>query len=75
VIAELQKNHVNYILLSNRAFAHQELGLGMFGTTYCPLIAKYIIDNFKPMARFGDWQHEPGWAWSHGTVILKRKGT
>jgi hypothetical protein len=74
VIAELEKNHVNYILLSSRAFAKQEAGLGFLGSSYCPLIGKYIQDNFIPVARFGDWHHEPGWAWNHGTLIFKRKG-
>ncbi len=74
VIADLERNHVNYVLLSNRAYAHQEYGLGFLGTTYCPLIGKYIHDNFVPIARFGDWTNEPGWAWNHGTLILKRKG-
>ena len=73
VIAELEKNHVNYVLLSNRAYARQELGLGFLGTSYCPLIGKYLQDNFSPIARFGDWANEPGWAWNHGTMILKRK--
>jgi hypothetical protein len=73
VIAELEKNHVNYILVSSRAFARQELGLGILGTTYCPLIGKYINDHFIPLARFGDWTNEPGWAWNHGTLILRRK--
>jgi len=74
VIAELEKNHVNYVLLSSRAYVSQEPGLGYFGTSYCPLIGKYIQDHFSPMARFGDWTNEPGWAWNHGTLILKRKG-
>jgi hypothetical protein len=73
VIAELEKNHVNYVLLSSRAFARQETGLGFLGTSYCPLIEKYIRNNFVPVVRFGDWNHEPGWAWNHGTLILKRK--
>jgi hypothetical protein len=75
VIAELERNHVNYVLLSSRAFARVEYGLGFLGSSYCPLIGKYIQDNFAPIARFGDWNHEPGWAWNHGTLILKRKGT
>ncbi len=74
VIAELEKNRVNYVLLSNRAFARLEPGLGFLGTTYCPLIGKYIQNNFVPIARFGTWDHEPGWAWNHGTLILRRKG-
>lgn len=73
VIAQLEKNHVNYVLLSSRAFARQEPGLGFLGTSYCPLIGKYIQDNFVPLTRFGDWSNEPGWAWNHGTFILKRK--
>jgi len=73
VIAELERNHTNYVLVSSRAFARQEPGLGFLGTTYCPLIGKYINDNFVPIARFGDWTNEPGWAWNHGTLILKRK--
>jgi hypothetical protein len=75
VIAQLEKNHVNYVLLSSRAFVRQEPGLGFFGTSYCPLLGKYVQDNFVPIARFGDWTNEPGWAWNHGTLILKRKGT
>ena len=73
VIAQLEKNRVNYILLSNRAYSRQEPGLGFLGTSYCPLIGKYINSNFTPIARFGDWKNEPGWACNHGTLILKRK--
>jgi len=73
VIAELEKNHVNYVLLSNRAFVRQEIGMGFLGTTYCPLIGKYINDHFTPIARFGEWKDEPGWSWNHGTLILKRR--
>jgi hypothetical protein len=41
--------------------------------TYCPLIAKYFREEFEPVTEFGDWQNDPGWASSHGTVILKRR--
>jgi len=75
VIAELERNHVNYVLLSNRAYVLHEHGLGFLGTTYCPIIGKYIQDNFTPIARFGDWTDEAGWSWNHGTLILKRKST
>ncbi|MBF0504193.1 MAG: hypothetical protein HQL14_03725 [Candidatus Omnitrophica bacterium] len=74
VIADLERNHVNYVVLSSRAYVRQELGLGFLGQTYCPLIGKYIQDNFIPIAQFGDWTNEPGWAWNHGTLILRRKG-
>jgi hypothetical protein len=72
IIIELELGRVDYILVSNRAFAVQEPGLGVFGKTYCPFLGKYIADHYKPIARFGDWSHEPGWAWSHGTQILQR---
>ena len=74
VIAELERNHVNYILVSNRAFAHAEPGLGVLGKSYCPLIGKYIKNNFQVIASIGDWTQEPGWAWNHATLIFKRKG-
>jgi hypothetical protein len=73
VIAELEKNHVDYVLISNRANARVEPGLGVFGKTYCPRIAAYVKENFETVAQFGDWTNEPGWAWNHGTMILKRK--
>ncbi len=73
VISELEKNKVNWVLASSRMNATQEPGLGVLGKTYCPLIGKYLEDNFAPVAQFGDWQNEPGWAWNHGTVILKRR--
>ena len=73
VIGELEAHHVNYVVISNRAWARLEPGLGMFGQSYCPLLAQYIKTNFTPVARFGDWSQEPGWAWNHGTLILKRK--
>ncbi|MCB9771690.1 MAG: hypothetical protein H6754_04010 [Candidatus Omnitrophica bacterium] len=72
IIAELERKDVKYILISNRAFASQEPGLGFFGQSYCPLLGKYIAEHFEPIAQFGDWKNEPGWAWNHGTKIFKR---
>lgn len=72
VIADLEKKHVNYILLSSRCNT-LEGGMGTLGSTYCPFLARYIIDNFKVIAIFGDWVNDAGWAWNHGTKILKRK--
>ncbi len=72
IIADLEQKKINYVLISNRAFATQERGLGVFGKTYCPRLGQYITDHFQPVAQFGEWQYEPGWAWNHGTQILKR---
>ena len=71
IISQLENKKVNYILLSNRIDA-KEQGLGTFGKTYCLILAKYIGENFEVVATFGDWQNDPGWAWNHGTKILKR---
>ncbi len=71
VIAELEKNHVNWTVLSSRIKSHEE-GLGEFGQTYCPRLAQYLYTHFEKVAEFGDWQNEPGWAWNHGTRIYKR---
>ena len=72
IIGELETARINFVLLSSRLRA-QEPGLGTLGQTYCPLIADYIDKNFIPVAKFGDWQNEPGWAWNHGTLIYQRK--
>ena len=71
-IADLEDRRVNWILLSSRQDS-REFGLGTLGQTYCPLLGAYIAENFETAAQFGDWVNEPGWAWNHGTRILKRK--
>ncbi|MBI5024871.1 MAG: hypothetical protein HZC18_07755 [Candidatus Omnitrophica bacterium] len=71
-IADLEDRRVNWVLLSSRQNS-REFGLGTLGKTYCPLLGAYIAENFETVAQFGDWVNEPGWAWNHGTKILKRK--
>ncbi len=71
VISDIEKNKVNYILISNRA-ASAETGLGTFGQTYCPILDDYVKRNFEVIATFGDWEHAPGWVDNHGTKIYKR---
>lgn len=73
IIQELEKNKVNYILMSNRVTA-SETGLGIFGKTYCPVIYRYLIENFAPVFRYGgNWNAEPGTHDNHGVIIFKRK--
>ncbi|MBF0122197.1 MAG: hypothetical protein HQL21_02165 [Candidatus Omnitrophica bacterium] len=74
VLHDLERNHVNWVILSSR-LSSREAGMGTLGKDYCPLIADYISRNFTPVAQFGDWTNPPGWAWNHGTVILKRKAS
>jgi len=72
VIKDLQMNHVNYVLISTR-MASMEMDLGIFGRTYCPLLAKYLGDNFTQVyQQGGDPQRNPGWADNHGVFILKK---
>ena len=73
IIAQLEKNKVNYVLISSRSRNASEYGLGTFGKTYCPLLGRYITEHFTGVAQFGDWANDPGWAWNHGTLVLKRK--
>lgn len=74
IVEDLEKHHVNWILVSNRAVTN-EAGLGLLGRDYAPILAKYINDHFEVVAQFGDWTDRPSWAWYHGVRILKRKGT
>lgn len=72
VIKDLERHRVNYVLLSNLSKS-VEYGFGILGKTYCPIIGRYIEENFTPIAEFGDWVHEPLWSRHHGVMILRRK--
>ena len=72
IIAELNEKNIKHILISSRQKSG-ETGLGIFGQSYCPLIADYIKTNFEQIALFGDWKNPPGWAWNHGTAIFRRR--
>lgn len=75
VIKELEKNKADYVLMSNRIIS-PETGLGVFGRTYCPLLAGYIHDHFAPLIRQGgDWAQPPASNANHGVIILKRKAS
>ena len=72
VIKELENRKVSYVVMSSRIISN-ETGLGIFGKTYCPLIGRYIQENFAPLVRQGgDWTKPPGWANNHGVIIFKR---
>ncbi len=72
ILNEIERNRVNYVLLSNMCKS-EEIGFGVLGETYCPLIGRYLEENFAPIAKYGDWTHEPMWSWNHGVMILQRK--
>ena len=72
VIQDLEREKVNWVLVSNRAISI-EGGLGLLGRDYCTVLWKYIDKNYQPAARFGQWSSSPSWAWNHGVIIFKRK--
>ena len=72
IIGQLERQNVNYILISSRRTS-RERGLGSFGKTNCLLLGKYIEENFEVVKLFGNWQDETVWAFPHGTMVLKRK--
>ena len=71
IITELEKNKVNWVVISSR-LKSSETGLGTFGEAYGPLIASYIYGHFMRVAQFGDWVHEGDRGWHHGTAIFQR---
>lgn len=71
IISDLEKKHVNYILLSNRQ-SSTEKSLGIFGITCCPLLAEYLHVYFKPVATYGRWDQEAGWDDGHAVRIYQR---
>ena len=73
IIANLENKKVNYIVLSNRCRS-DEAGLGVFGKDHCPLLARYILENFTVVASFGDWDQPAGWIENHAVRVLKRNG-
>lgn len=72
IIKELEHNKVNWVVVSSRSISI-EGGLGKLGVTYCPLIGKYIADNFEIIEQFGTWTDKIGWGANHATRIMKRK--
>ncbi len=72
IIKDLEKNHVNVVLISNRSESKNP-GIGVFGIDYCPLLADYIKREFVVIAEYGDWKSIPGWTRNHATRILQRK--
>jgi len=71
-IEDIEKNNVNYIILSNTSHSPEE-GLGTFGETYCKILAKHIFDNYEIEKEIGNWDMPPGWSWNHSVRIYKRK--
>ncbi len=72
VIGDLEREKVNWVLVSNRAIS-AEGGLGLLGRDYGTVLWKYVDENYAQAARFGKWTSAPSWGWNHGVMLLKRK--
>lgn len=73
VIANLEKEKVRYIVMSNRVHSSEQ-GLGLFGVTNCPLLADYIQKNFNQVISFGDWDNSARWDEDYAIKIYLRTG-
>lgn len=73
MINQLEEKNVNYVIISNRAYAEHEPYLGSFGKRYCPLLSRYLLGHFEEVATIGEWEKAAGFAWNHGVKIIKRK--
>ena len=73
IIKNLEKNNINWILLSNTSKKSGRAGLGILGTTHCKILFKYIMDNYEPVKTYGPWEKEAGWTLNHSMRILKKK--
>ncbi len=73
IIGQLEKEKVNYVILSNRAFHSLDENTGVFGKNYGHVLYYYFDLNFETAAAFGEWGKKAGWVTDHAVKILKRK--
>ena len=71
IIRELEKNNTQFIVLSSRSFSEKKW-LGYFGKDYGRLLYPYVMDNFSPVANFGDWSQEAGAVDPHAVRIYRQ---
>jgi hypothetical protein len=71
IIGDLENKQVGYFLVSNRSEAN-ETGHGIFGKSYCPLLADYLATHFQKTMVFGDWEQPADGSPNHAVTIYKR---
>jgi hypothetical protein len=72
MIAQMEAQKVNWVLLSNRAVSN-EVHIGVMGKDYCPTLTRYILRNFTVDATIGDWNQKAFYSIHHSVRIYKRK--
>jgi hypothetical protein len=58
LIAQLERQHVEFILLSNRYTG--EYGVDYFGLDYNQRVYRWILDHYELQGQFGDFARGPG---------------
>lgn len=71
IIRELEKNNTQFVVLSSRSFSERSW-LGHFGKDYGVRLYPYVMENFLPVASFGDWSREAEAIEPHAVRIYRR---
>jgi hypothetical protein len=70
ILADLKKNRVGWVVVSDRAFSSNP-ALGVLGKTHCRELDRFLRQEFIPVARFGERQ--PASGSMDGVVIYRKK--
>jgi len=73
LLKEIEKNKINQILISNRAYRDSDKRFGVLGKDYGKRLQRYIDNNFENIATFGPWESTSGWITNHAVKIYRRK--
>lgn len=73
IIADLERANARWIVLSSRAWASKQLGLGTFGETHCQTLAAWIDAEFELVEQIGEQNGRAHWIDGHTTRIYRRR--
>jgi len=73
ILADLNRSKVRWIVLSNRAWSSNEVGVGVFGATHARRLALWIEENFEVVREIGPQNAEAHWIKGHATRIYRRR--
>jgi len=73
IIEDLQRENVRWIVLSNRAWASEEQGMGVFRETHARRLAAWIEQEFEVVRQIGAQGEVARWVDGHATRIYRRR--
>lgn len=73
IIEDLERENVRWIVVSNRAWSSEEVGIGVFGETHARRLATWIEEEFEVVQEIGPQDDEARWIEVHATRILRRR--